>query len=178
MALKAISSIGLMMLLATWQVAANQAPIITKPIPDQHFVYGEAISLDLTQGRSTFSDPDRERLNLSVTFSNDIGLTAGNRMMQGTINKVQNVVVSVTATDPAGARVTAQFNIFVTIDQDSILSQFRGAIDLTNLDNYANQTVPHYIGAPRDNNNPVTDAGATLGRVLFYDKKLSINITF
>jgi cytochrome c peroxidase len=57
-------------------------------------------------------------------------------------------------------------------------------LDLNNLDNYANQTLPvHY-----DNNvfntfdntpasNPITDKGATLGRVLFYDKQLSINIS-
>lgn len=51
-----------------------------------------------------------------------------------------------------------------------------GTIDLNNLDNYANQPVPAYI--LRDNMpvaNPITDAGATLGRVLFYDKKLSID---
>ena len=49
-----------------------------------------------------------------------------------------------------------------------------GTIDLNNLDNYANQTIPAYI--TKDNmptSNPITDEGATLGRVLFYDKKLS-----
>ena len=53
-----------------------------------------------------------------------------------------------------------------------------GVIDLTQLANYANQPVPDYI--TRDNtpaNNPITDLGATLGRVLFYDKRLSINDT-
>lgn len=48
--------------------------------------------------------------------------------------------------------------------------------------NYANQPLPAFFNAPNitgiDNtpaNNPVTDWGATLGRVLFYDKILSIN---
>lgn len=53
-----------------------------------------------------------------------------------------------------------------------------GTIDLGNLPNYAGQPVPAYI--QRDNtppNNPITDAGATLGRVLFYDKRLSVNDT-
>ena len=47
---------------------------------------------------------------------------------------------------------------------------------------YANQPLPVFFTAPnitgQDNNtasNPVTDWGATLGRVLFYDKILSIN---
>ena len=50
--------------------------------------------------------------------------------------------------------------------------------------NYANQTLPPYYTngpvAETDNtpaNNPITDAGATLGRVLFYDQTLSANGT-
>ncbi len=49
-----------------------------------------------------------------------------------------------------------------------------GVLDLTTLHNYANQSRPLYI--TRDNtptNNAITDAGATLGRVLFHDKRLS-----
>jgi cytochrome c peroxidase len=53
-----------------------------------------------------------------------------------------------------------------------------GTIDLNNLYNYANQSIPAYI--LKDNTpgfNPITNAGATLGRVLFYDKQLSANGT-
>lgn len=49
-------------------------------------------------------------------------------------------------------------------------------LDLTNLYSYAEQPVPDGINL--DNtplNNPITDAGATLGRVLFYDRSLSRN---
>lgn len=52
------------------------------------------------------------------------------------------------------------------------------AIDLSQLDDYAGQAVPDYI--LRDNtpsNNLLTNRGATLGRVLFYDKQLSLNGT-
>ncbi len=52
------------------------------------------------------------------------------------------------------------------------------------LANYSNPTLPgHFLQQPipaQDNtpaNNPVTNAGATLGRALFYDKRLSINHT-
>lgn len=51
-------------------------------------------------------------------------------------------------------------------------------IDMNSPDNYAAQTIPNYIA--KDNtplNNPISDKGATLGRVLFYDKKLSVNNT-
>jgi len=50
-----------------------------------------------------------------------------------------------------------------------------GTIDLNNLPNYANQNIPDYITKDNTGANPITDAGATLGRVLFYDKKLSSN---
>lgn len=49
-------------------------------------------------------------------------------------------------------------------------------IDLSNLYNYGAQGKPGYIN--KDNTpvtNSITDARATLGRVLFYDKKLSAN---
>lgn len=51
-----------------------------------------------------------------------------------------------------------------------------GVIDLAALENYANQGKPAYI--QKDNTPPgnqVSNAGATLGRVLFYDKRLSRN---
>lgn len=56
---------------------------------------------------------------------------------------------------------------FAAVEQDGIL-------DLTRLPDYAGQEVPGYI--QRDNTppgNPITNLGATLGRVLFYDKRLS-----
>jgi len=53
-----------------------------------------------------------------------------------------------------------------------------GVIDLTKLANYAAQTKPNYI--TRNNTtagNNITDLGATLGRVLFHDKRLSRDST-
>jgi len=53
-----------------------------------------------------------------------------------------------------------------------------GTIDLNGLFEYSNQSVPNYITEDNTpNTNPITDAGATLGRVLFYDKNLSVNNT-
>lgn len=56
-------------------------------------------------------------------------------------------------------------------------------LDPTRLANYATPSLPaHYaglVGSQVDNGRaaPVTDAGATLGRVLFHDRQLSINGT-
>lgn len=58
-----------------------------------------------------------------------------------------------------------------------------GVVDLTRLENYANQARPAYItrdntpAGPNPPANPITNLGATLGRVLFYDKRLSRNST-
>lgn len=52
---------------------------------------------------------------------------------------------------------------------------FAGKINLNSLANYAAQAIPAYITKSNITNNPVTNAGATLGRVLFYDKNLSSN---
>jgi cytochrome c peroxidase len=56
-------------------------------------------------------------------------------------------------------------------------SVFNGKIDLNNLENYANPSKPNYINKDNTASNPITDGGATLGRILFYDKNLSRNNT-
>lgn len=58
-----------------------------------------------------------------------------------------------------------------------IAAAFGTKINLNQLDNYANQAIPSYISKDNTQGNTITDKGATLGRVLFYDKKLSSNNT-
>lgn len=58
-----------------------------------------------------------------------------------------------------------------------IQETFGTRIDPTNLANYANQGKPTYITNDNTAGNNITDPKATLGRVLFYDKNLSINNT-
>ena len=50
-------------------------------------------------------------------------------------------------------------------------------IDFANPFNYANQSIPAYITLDNTGNNPITNTKATLGRILFYDKSLSVNNT-
>lgn len=71
----------------------------------------------------------------------------------------------VTATDPEPEPVSA------------VEATFQGAIDLENLASYADQPVPRYIRKNNSGGRPITDAGATLGRVLFYDRQLSTDGT-
>jgi cytochrome c peroxidase len=54
---------------------------------------------------------------------------------------------------------------------------FGTAINLKTLLNYAGQTIPPYITKNNTGANVITNAKATLGRVLFYDKNVSTNNT-
>lgn len=59
----------------------------------------------------------------------------------------------------------------------AIESTFGGKIDLDNLYNYAEQAIPDYITKDNTRGNRIRDLEATFGRVLFYDKKLSLTNT-
>ena len=59
----------------------------------------------------------------------------------------------------------------------AIKETFGTRIDPNNLAVYANQGKPAYINKDNTAGNGITDAKATLGRVLFYDKRLSIDNT-
>lgn len=59
----------------------------------------------------------------------------------------------------------------------AIRAAFGANIDPNNLENYSGQVRPAYIIRDNGGANPITNAKATLGRVLFYDKRLSINNT-
>ena len=59
----------------------------------------------------------------------------------------------------------------------SFYSEFSQKIDLNNLPNYENQAIPNYIREDNTGRNFITNKGALLGRVLFYDTELSSNRT-
>lgn len=63
------------------------------------------------------------------------------------------------------------------VSYPNVEATFGSTINLNSLSNYANQTIPSYITKDNSIGNPITDKGATLGRVLFYDKNLSSNNT-
>ena len=75
-------------------------------------------------------------------------------------------------------RVAVALVAFLAVAGPSRLQAEEGVIDLAALPNYAKQPKPGYIfwnNTPGD--NPTTNTGATLGRLLFYDKRLSRNNT-
>ena len=153
----------------------NGTPIVSSAVANQTAQVGYAFSLDLA---GTFTDPDGDTLTVTADFGADNkGLSLNGTTLSGTPDSDGTITVTCTATDPSGASVSDTFEIEVTIDQSAISTVFAGTIDLENLDNYAGQPVPNYITKINDGGNPITDAGATLGRVLFYDTSLSTDGT-
>ncbi|CAM4236637.1 cytochrome-c peroxidase [Flavobacterium terrigena] len=65
----------------------------------------------------------------------------------------------------------------ITATYPAVEAEFGSSVDLNNLANYANQAVPAYITKDNSALNPISDKGATLGRILFYDKKMSVDNT-
>jgi len=162
----------------TLPVTANNPPVITTAIPDQTATVGEAFSFDASQA---FTDADNDALTYRMTYSPAAnGLSDADGVISGTPNLDGTVTVTVTASDGKGGQVSQDFHVTISpagTDQNGVIAQFAGRIDLDNLENYENQTVPDYITKLSENGNAITDAGATLGRVLFYDSALSFDDT-
>ncbi|NQY96879.1 MAG: cytochrome-c peroxidase [Henriciella sp.] len=152
-------------------VANNTAPVVSAAVSDQAASVGFGFSLSMA---GVFSDPDGDALTVTADFGGDSkGLSLTGTTLSGIPNSTGDITVTCTATDPSGASVSDTFVISVSVDQNAVQATFNGAIDLENLDAYAGQPVPNYITKINDGGNPITDAGATLGRVLFYDTSLS-----
>ena len=61
------------------------------------------------------------------------------------------------------------------VNAEVISASFGDNIDSDNLFDYEGLTTPTYINKDNTGSNDITNEGATLGRVLFYDVKLSID---
>ena len=154
---------------------ATAPPITISTIADQTAQVGYEYSLELS-GR--FFDPNNDPLVFSVDFGSDSkGLSLSGSKISGIPDSAGTMTIVAAATDVKGQTTSQSFDLAISIDQSAIATVFSGAIDLTNLANYANQSVPDYITKKNAGDNPITDAGATLGRVLFYDPALSIDGT-
>ena len=157
----------------------NSAPTVSAANSNQAGNKGFEFSYDATQGGATFSDADGDTLTYTCSYAPAAnGLTDTNGVVSGTPSEFGDITVTITATDPDGASVSNNFTLSVAVDQSAVQTVFQGAVDLENLENYQNQIVPNYITKLNEGGNPITDEGATLGRVLFYDTALSTTGTF
>ena len=95
-------------------VPANSAPLVSAANADQSARVGTAFRYDAAQA-GVFSDPDGDTLTYTVSLAGaSSGLSVKGTIVSGTPTDVGTVTVTVTASDPSGARVSDRFTI--TID--------------------------------------------------------------
>ena len=168
-------------------VAVNRPPAVARPNAAQAATVGTAFSYDAGQGGATFTDADGDAMTSAVTLSvTTVGLSVSGTTVSGTPHTAGTVAVTITASDGRGGSATNTFNIVIApVSQASLgrptlpATLFAYADANINLPAHYTRTGP---GTPAgaDNTPPtnaVTNAGATLGRVLFYDRRLSLNDT-
>jgi cytochrome c peroxidase len=141
---------------------------------------GTHVNLDATNGGAAFTDADGDRLTYALELlSPGRGLSIDGTHILGAVESVHAVGFKLTAEDPFGAAGEKVFVVAAAAPEPG-----RPLLPAQSY-NYADDTVPlpkeildinsTWDTVPPD--NPTTDAGATLGRVLFYDKRLSITNT-
>lgn len=165
----------------------NQPPAVVKPNLAVFPGTGEPVSHDLSQAGTTFADPDGDPLTYSVEMTTPAG--RGFRVegiyALGALGSTDIAQFKITASDGFGTFATDVFVVAKAgplpgkptlpatsfVYEDASLSlpwEFRKSIALD----------PFWDTAFTSNGSgPPTNATATLGRVLFYDKRLSITNT-
>lgn len=145
---------------------------------------GSAFTYDVTRGGTCFTESLGASLSYVVKFSPSvIGLTATAGKISGTPSSTGQTVVTITASNAAGAAAADTFDL-ITFAAGLTSPVLNSSFQYTD----ASGNVPSHFttgnGGPgglvsaNDNtpaNNPVTNTGAALGRTLFYDKRLSGN---
>ncbi len=94
-----------------------------------------------------------------------------------TVLKIASLYILVIHSSCSKSEVTAPVAITPLDAFANTKATFGTNIDFANPLNYANQSIPGYITLDNTGNNPITNTKATLGRILFYDKSLSVNNT-
>jgi len=156
-------------------------PTLRTAVAPQATVVGQPFSFDASQGGSTFTDPSGRGLSYTLVIAGpNGGLTTTSARISGVPTVPGVVRATLTASDPEGRAASTE--VAVAVFAAGLASPQVPAQPLR----YGNLPLPlHFTAAgpggavaATDNtpaNNAVTDAGATLGRVLFYDRRLSVN---
>lgn len=182
-----LGAVGALLILGACSTDGSTAPqgpgvgpaVLTRSVT-QVSVVGEPFRYDATLGGAAFIDPRGGGLTYSTLLTpTGSGLSTDGGMVTGTPSEPAVVLVELTATDEGGRQATQAFRIVI----------FASKLPLPRLPatpyRYSDESapVPDYFwrgttaslagidNTPADNHT--TDPGAALGRVLFYDTRLS-----
>lgn len=141
------------------------------------------VSYDATKNGAVFTLPATGTVTYNIAIDGTgTGLSATGGRITGTPAAPGVITASITATDAQGRSATDKFSIVVfapgLLTPSLPSSSFRYTDAANPLPAHFTSTANGTSVASTDNtpaNNAITDAGATLGRVLFYDPRLSAN---
>ena len=165
-------------------VGPNLPPEVVHANPDQVLAVGTAVSFDATQGGALFEDADGDPMTYRVTLSRvPHGLSISRTNVVGKLDSIGAVRVTVEATDSFNASTQSSFLIAAPAPEPGppnlptpAFTYDDAKLPLPNkFRDSRKDRIPFWDTTPLD--NPTTDAGGTLGRVLFYDKRLSLSNT-
>lgn len=169
--------------LDTPSAAAAPPPVLASPNVAVGVTVGQPVSYDATKGGAAFAGAGGGGLSYGITFEGAAnGLAASGANVVGQPLAPGVTWATITATDALGRTASDRFAVVA----------FAAGLDTPTLPaapfHYADVFLPlsaHFRAAgggpsvvATDNtpaDNPITDAGAALGRVLFYDMRLSVN---
>jgi cytochrome c peroxidase len=160
-------------------IAPNRDPVVTSPPDDLIVAIGSPVDVDATASSTLkFSDEDGDPLTYAVAVRGVPGLSVDGSRVHGSLANVGAVEVAVTARDDFGGEGIATFLVAAPAPEP-------GAPTLpasSYIYEDAQLTMPYVMRSelqfnPLFADNQPTNAGATLGRVLFHDKRLSITNT-
>ena len=162
-------------------VTPNTAPIVVHPNGYQFVAIGESVAYDVTRGGTAFLDQERDAMRYEITFlTNTRGLTLQGTTITGVLGSAGLVRVLVAAVDTGNARAEDVLSLVAAAAEPGVpelpaTPYAYGDADLLSATRLNNVNVGGRDSTPAD--NPTTNAGAALGRVLFYDTRLSITNT-
>lgn len=168
---------------AVRRAAATAAPTVANANVVVGATVGTPLVYDATKGGAVVADAAAGGLTYTLAFSGPAnGLRAVGGTITGTPTAPGLTTATLTATDALGRTVDDRFAVVAFAS--GLPAPVLPAVPFR----YADAEVPlptHFTGSVNgttvttaDNtpaSNPITDAGATLGRVLFYDPRLSAN---
>jgi cytochrome c peroxidase len=165
-------------------VVDNAAPVAARPMPAAMVAPGQRVSVDVTRGGTTFTDADGHALSYEITLVGiDRGLRVEGTTVTGVLAAPGTTQVDVVARDGHGGSAADSFMIAALAPEPGV--PHLPSVPYSYDD--AQQPWPEVYRQSRANrgplwdttpfDNPTTDAGAALGRVLFYDRRLSIDRT-
>jgi cytochrome c peroxidase len=167
-------------------VVGNAAPVVTARNLALLTTPGAHVDYELTQGGRTFTDPDGDPLTYEVrAIFPAQGLALSGVRVAGSLGTFGLATFEITASDGYGGTAVDEFRVAAVAPApgapslpSTMYAYTNAALPLPfDFKSSGQNFAPFWDRTARQWLTQITDAGATLGRVLFYDKRVSITNT-